>query len=104
LFLGYHNSCQASLDSSSFEYIISLNTYSLWNNKKCSIGNIYVPQSRHNPFVKRAKLEITSWLQLHSSNPSILLGDFNLSSEKLKELISPCNNWMIFPLNGSNMS
>ena len=104
LFLGYHNSCQASLDSSSFEYIISLNTYSLWDNKKCSIGNIYVPQRRHHPFVKHAKLEIISWLQLHSSNPSILLGDFNLSTEKLKELISPCNNWMIFPLNGSNMS
>jgi len=65
---------------------------------------IFVPQRRYNSYVKYAKLEITSWIQLHSSNPSILLGDFNLSSVKLSELISPFNNWMIFTLNGFNMS
>ena len=104
LYLGYHKSCQASLDSSSFEYIISINTYSLWNNKKCSIGNIYVPQRRHKIFVKCAELEIISWLQSHSSNPSILVGDFNLSVDKLNDLISPLGNWMILRLNGSIIS
>ena len=104
LFLGYHKSCQASFDSPSYEYIISLNTYNLWGNQKCSIGNIYVPQRRHTVFVKAAKVEIISWLQNHSSNPSILLGDFNLSINKLNDLISSLDNWMILPLNGSNIS
>jgi len=98
LILGFHKSCLL------YEYIIFLNTYSLWNNKKCSIGNIYVPQRRHNLQVDCAKQEIISWLQLHSSNPSILLGDFNLSTEKLNEFIDPFKNWMIFSLNGSNIS
>jgi len=104
LFLGFHKSCQASFDSPSYEYIISLNTYNLWGNQKCSIGNIYVPQRRHSLFVRSAKLEIISWLQSHSSNPSILLGDFNLSITKLNDLISSLGNWMILPLKGSNIS
>ena len=104
LFLGYHKSCQASFDSPSYKYIISLNTYNLWGNQKCSIGNIYVPQRRHTISVRTAKSEITSWLQNHSSNPSILLGDFNLSIDSLNVLISNSGNWMILPLNGSNIS
>ena len=104
LFLGYHKSCQAFFDSSAYKYIISLNTYSLWNSKKCSIGNVYVPQRRHKIFVKSAKREIVNWLRNHSSNPSILLGDFNLSTDKLNKLISTLGNWSILPLTGSNIS
>ena len=104
LFIGYHKSCQASLDSSSYEYIVSLRTYSLWNCSECSIGNIYVPQRRHTIFVQHAKLELISWLQSHSSNPSILIGDFNLTTEKLENLISSFSDWKVLPLIGSTTS
>jgi len=60
LFIGYHKSCQASQDSSSYEYIVSIITYSLWNCSECSIGNIYAPQRRHTIFVQHAKLELIS--------------------------------------------
>ena len=104
LFLGYHNSCHASFENNSSEYIISLYTYSLWNGIKCSIGNVYVPQRRHNLHARTALIEILSWLNNHSSHPSILVGDFNLSTEKLKSRLENCDEWTILQLRGSPIS
>ena len=36
LYIGFHNSCQASLENNTYEYIISLYTYNFWNFTKCS--------------------------------------------------------------------
>ena len=104
LFLGYHHSCQASLESDDFKFILSLSTYSLWNHSKCSIGNVYVPQKRHNIERSLAKSEIKEWLRNHSKHASILIGDFNCSTDKLQNLISYFDGWCILPLRGSNVS
>jgi len=104
LYLGYHNSCHASLEDNTYEYIISLCTYSLWNGIKCSIGNVYVPQRKHSVLVEVARMDITSWLDNHASHPAILLGDFNISTDKLKSWISRYSEWSILSLRGSPMS
>jgi len=104
LYLGIHNSCQASIEDDSFDYIISLYTFNLWNKTKCSIGNVYIPQKRHNLFVRHAKTEVLTWLRNHDSHPSILVGDFNTSKIKLAEWISSLGNWEILSLQGSSIS
>ena len=68
---------------------------------KCSIGNVYVPHSGHS---LHARIEILSWLNSHSSHPSILVGDFNLPTEKLGNLLSKFSNWKIFPILDSSIS
>jgi len=104
LYLGFHKSCQASPENNSFNYILSLQTFSLWNNTKCSIGNVYIPQKRHSIFVKHAKTEVLTWLQNHSSHPSILIGDFNLSTSRLLNWISSFPDWHILQVKGSSIS
>jgi len=90
--IGFHNSCQASLENNTYEYIISLYTYNFWNFTKCSIGNVYVPHSGHNLHARATRIEILSWLNSHSSHPSMLVDDFNLSTEKLGNLLSKFSN------------
>ena len=104
LYLGYHHTCQASLENNEFSFIISLSTYSLWNHSKCSIGNVYVPQRKLNHERTIAKSEIISWLRCHSNHASILLGDFNCSTEELQDFISPIVGWSVLPILGSNIS
>ena len=60
LFIGFHNSCQASLENNTYEYVISLYTYDFWNFTKCSIGNVYVPHSGHSLHARAARIEILS--------------------------------------------
>jgi hypothetical protein len=54
--------------------------------------------------MKHAKIKVIEWLRNHSSYPSILIGDFNLSTAKLFEWINYLGDWEIFPLNGSSIS
>ena len=68
LYIGFHNSCQASLENNTYEYIISLYTFNFWNFTKCSIGNVYVPHSGHSLHARAARIEILSWLNSHSSS------------------------------------
>ena len=79
-------------------------TYNFWNFTKCSIGNVYVPHSGHNLHARAARIEILSWLNSHSSHPSMLVGDFNLPTEKLGNLLSRFSNWKILPLWSSSIS
>ena len=81
-----------------------MTTFNLWNNTKCSIGNVYIPQKRHKIFVNHAKREVITWLQNHSSHAAILVGDFNLSSVQLSNWISSLPGWEIYPVNGSSIS
>lgn len=104
LYLGYHRSCQASLEYNDFNYILSLCTYSLWNHSKCSIGNVYVPQKKYSLERKIAITEIASWLNTHSDNAAILMGDFNCSTDKLKKFLSSFRGWSVLHINGSNIS
>jgi len=104
LYLGYHKSCLASVENNEFNYILSLTTYSLWNHAQCSIGNVYVPQKKHNLERKIAFTEIASWLNKHSNHAAILLGDFNCSKEDLHKFISPFIGWTILPISGSTVS
>ena len=106
LYLGYHVSCQAVLEDNSYTHLVSLTTYSLWNNNKCSVGNVYVPTKKHNLQVRYAFSEVFTWLQNHTNHPSILLGDFNMSTADLQGKLSDSNlgNWFILPINGSSIS
>jgi len=65
---------------------------------------VYVPHSSHSLYNRTAGIEILSWLNSHSSHPSMLVGDFNLPTEKLDNLISKFNNWKILPLWGFSIS
>jgi len=104
LFLFYHRSIQATIENNDLNYIISLSTYSLWNNSKCSIGNIYIPQKKHYLQHKLAKAEVLTWLSSHTSHPSLLIGDFNTPLEKLQNLISNLDDWHLVKINGSCIS
>jgi len=106
LYLGYHVSCQAVLEDNSYTYLVSLTTYSLWNHSKCSVGNVYIPTKKHSLQVRYAFSEVFTWLQNHTNHPSILLGDFNMSTSDLQDKLSNSNldNWFILPINGSPIS
>jgi len=104
LFLFYHRSIQATIENNDLNYIVSLSTYSLWNNLKCSIGNIYIPQKKHYLQHKLAKAEVLTWLSSHTSHPSLLIGDFNTPLEKLQNLISNLDDWHLVKINGSCIS
>ena len=45
LYIGVHNSCSCTAENANYNYIISVSLKLFWN-QKCSIGNIYFPQSR----------------------------------------------------------
>ena len=106
LYLGYHVSCQAVLEDNSYTYLVSLTTYSLWNHSKCSVGNDYIPTKKHSSQVRYAFSEVFTWLQNHTNHPSILLGDFNMSTSDLQDKLSNSNldDWFILPINGSPIS
>ncbi|ORX64455.1 hypothetical protein BCR32DRAFT_287089 [Anaeromyces robustus] len=87
LFLGYHKSCQAILEENSFNYIISLTNYNIYDSK-CSVGNVYIPVSSHSTQVKCALAEVIDWLNIHRDHASILVGDFNMKTVDLEEKIS----------------
>ncbi len=89
LYIGIHKSCTFSPDPISFKYIISVNVFSFWN-QKCSIGNIYFPQSRWKEARTIALQELNQWLSSHNSDnhPAILVGDFNMPLEKIRKYIS----------------
>jgi len=70
----------------------------------CTYLIVYVPHSGHSLHARAARIEILSWLNSYSSHPSTLVGDFNLSSEKLGNLISKFSNWKILPLWDSSIS
>ena len=50
------------------------------------------------------ELKFCHWLNSHSSHPSMLVGDFNLPTEKLGNLFSKFKNWKILPLWSSSIS
>ena len=75
LYIGFHNSCQASLENNTYEYIISLYTYNFWNFTKCSIGNVYVSHRGNSLHARDARIEILSWLNTFLIL-SMLVGDF----------------------------
>jgi len=106
LYLGYHVSCQAVLEDNSYTYLVSLTTYSLWNYFKCSVGNVYISTKKQSLQVRYAFSEVFIWLQNHTNHPSILLGDFNISTSDLQDKLSNSNldNWFIPPINGSPIS
>jgi len=54
--------------------------------------NVYVPHSGHSLHARAARIEILSWLNSHSSHPSMLVGDFNLPTEKLGNLLPKFSN------------
>jgi len=45
LYIGVHKSCTFSQDPLIFKYITSINLFSFWG-QKCSISNMYFPQTR----------------------------------------------------------
>ena len=106
LYLGYHVTCQVVLEDNSFTYLVSLTTYSLLNHSKQSVGNVYIPTQKYSLQVRYAFYEVFIWLQNHTNHPSILLGDFNISTSELQDKLSNSNldNWFILPINGSPIS
>ena len=83
LYIGVHNSCSYVPESSNFNYIISVCLTSFWN-QKCSIGNIYFPQTRWTEARLNAFSELDKWLRCHNKDnaPAVLMGDFNMPFEK----------------------
>jgi len=59
---------------------------------------VYIPHSGNSLHVRVARIEILSWLNSHSSHPLTLVGDFDLPTEKLGNLLSKFSNWKILPL------
>jgi hypothetical protein len=104
LYLGYQVSCQAVLENNSYIYLVSLNN--LRNHSKCSVGNVFIPTKKHSLQVRYAFSEFFTWLHNHTNHPSILLGDFNMSTSDLQDKLSNSNfdNWFILPINGSPIS
>jgi len=105
LYIGYHRSCQAIMENSTYKYILSVTTYSI-GNSKCSIGNVYIPVKKHSLEWLNAWNEVNTWLEEHSSHASILIGDYNVRTSKLNSIISKwaSNIWSIMPTQGSNIS
>jgi len=68
---------------------------------KCSIGNIYVPTNSHEESRKNAITDLSKWLTSHHNNPFIV-GDFNMSKQNLKRIItSVSKQWSILELDGN---
>jgi len=75
LYIGVHNSCSFTPEPFLYKYIISVTISSFWS-KKCTIGNIYFPQSRWREEKLIAFDELDKWLKSHSksNHPTILVG------------------------------
>ena len=100
LYIGVHSSCQYSSDPFEYKYIISVNINSFWG-VRCSIGNTYIPSLKHSNSRNTAISDLTKWLKDHQNNPSILVGDFNMSKEKLLAHISSTSQyWSIMDMKG----
>ena len=104
-YIGCHKSCQAALENTTYKYIISIITYSI-GNTKCSIGNVYIPVKKHHLEWISAWDEVNSWLAEHKSHASILLGDYNATTNKLASFLSKSADpsWSVMPINGSPIS
>jgi len=83
LFIGVHSSCSFFQEPFLYKYIISVNITSFWN-QKCTIGNIYFPQSKW----KEARLVVLLNFHNRKNDPAVLVGDFNMSLKKIKTYIS----------------
>lgn len=105
LYIGCHKSYQAALENYTFKFIISITTYNI-GNTKCSIGNVYIPVKKHRLEWLSAWDEVRNWLSDHVSHASILLGDFNFTTDKLSSFLSKSadSSWSVLPINGSNIS
>jgi len=79
--LQIHNLCK---------FIHILETKKKKKKKKCSIGNIYFPQSRWKETRIIAFNELEQWLSSHNNDnhPAILVGDFNMSFERIRKYIA----------------
>jgi len=88
LYIGVPNSCSYVPESSNFNYIISVCLISFWN-LKCSIGNIYFPQTRWTEVRLNAFSELDKWLRYHNKDKAlaVLMGDFNMPFEKRNKYI-----------------
>jgi len=84
LYIGVHKSCTFSSDPLIFKYIISINLFSFWG-QKYTVGNMYFPQTRWKEARLTAFQELDQWLSSHTNDnhPAILVGDFNMSFEKI---------------------
>jgi len=101
LYIGVHTSCLSTPDLFEYKYIIFTNFLSLWV-VKCSIGNIYVPTNTHGQSKKNAISDLSKWLTNHYNNPSFIVGDFNMSKQNLKKIItSVSQQWSILELDGN---
>jgi len=106
LFIGVHSSCSFFQEPFLYKYIISVNITSFWN-QKCTIGNIYFPQSKWKEERLAAFDELSQWLRFHNRKnvPAVLVGDFNMSLKKIKTYISNnFPNWYIAPLYGNKFT
>eukprot|EP00833_Pecoramyces_ruminatium_P010910 jgi/Orpsp1_1/1184942/evm.model.c7180000091668.1 len=100
LYIGVHSSCSFYPDPFEFKYIISVNISSFWG-VKCTIGNIYVPTITHKETRSFAISEINNWLKKHTKNPSILVGDFNMTKSQLEALVDKSSQqWYALSLSG----
>jgi len=61
---------------------------------------------KHSFQVRYGFSEVFILLQNHMNHPSILLGDFNMSTADLQDKLTDnyIDNWFIFPSNGSPIS
>eukprot|EP00833_Pecoramyces_ruminatium_P010362 jgi/Orpsp1_1/1184394/evm.model.c7180000089342.1 len=100
LYIGVHSSCSFYPDPFEFKYIISVNISSFCG-VKCTIGNIYVPIITHKETRSFAISEINNWLKKHTKNPSILVGDFNMTKSQLEALVDKSSQqWYVLSLSG----
>ena len=106
LFIGVHNSCSFSPDPLTYNYIVSVNIYSFWSTK-CTVGNIYFPQIKWKDARLLAFQELDSWLSSHNNlnHPVVLVGDFNMSFNKIKQYISShFPEWSVAILKDNNIT
>jgi len=106
LFIGVHTSCSFFQEPFIYKYIISVTITSFWN-QKCTIGNIYFPQTKWKEERINAFVELSHWLNFHDKNdsPAILVGDFNMSLTKIKSYISRhYPEWTVATLQGNQFT
>jgi len=100
LYIGVHSSCQCSADPFEYRYILSVSLTSFWG-VRCYIGNTYIPSKKHGNSRDSAISDLSKWLQNHQNNPSIIVGDFNMTKEQLMEKISAASQqWYVMEMEG----
>ena len=103
LYIGVHKSCSFSPEPLLYKYIISVTIPSFWS-QRCTVGNIYFPQTRWAEARLTAFDELDKWLNAHNKNnhPAVLVGDFNMSSQKIKSYIAQhYPDWVVSELIGN---